>query len=35
MRNLFIDTASSRIILAILEDDKVLYEINEENDMNL
>ena len=35
MRNLFIDTASSRIILAILEDDKVLYEVNEENDMNL
>ena len=35
MRNLFIDTASSRIILAILEDDKIVYEKNVENDMNL
>lgn len=35
MRSLFIDTASNRIILAILEDNKILYEINEENDMNL
>lgn len=35
MRNLFIDTASSRIILAILENDKIVYEKNVENDMNL
>ena len=35
MRSLFIDTASSRIILAILENDKIVYEKNVENDMNL
>lgn len=35
MKSLFIDTCSSRIILAILENEKVMYEICEENDHSL
>lgn len=35
MKSLFIDTSSSRIILAILENEKVLKEINEANDHSL
>lgn len=35
MKSLFIDTASNRIILALLNDHKVLVEINEENDHSL
>lgn len=35
MKSLFIDTASSRIVLALLEDSKVLVQINEVNDHSL
>ncbi len=35
MKSLFIDTSSSRIILALLEDEKVVKEIDEVNDHSL
>ena len=35
MMNLLIDTASSRVILAVLEGNKIIYQKNVENDTDL